>query len=96
MFASLFSLSFAAHATTQFFLAVAASGNVKHVFDCFIHVWSIINICAVGVVLDLNKGLRCYLKEGIHMLFGCVIFQDRVCVLPHHVVDRSDDVCHLL
>lgn len=36
------------------------------------------------------------LEESIHMLFGSVRLQGRVCVLPHHVIYRSDDVCHLL
>ena len=37
-----------------------------------------------------------YLKEGLHVLFGCIVLQGGVSVLPHHVIYCSDDVCHLL
>lgn len=37
-----------------------------------------------------------HLKEGVHVLFGCVVLQDGVGVLPHHVVYCSYDVGHLL
>lgn len=47
-------------------------------------------------LLWIKQSCRSYLKEGIHMLLGSIRFQDRICVLPHHVIDCSDYVCHFL
>lgn len=38
----------------------------------------------------------CYLKEGIHVLLVRICFQGGVRVLAHHVINGSDNVCHLL
>lgn len=44
-----------------------------------------------------DRGLSLFhLKEGIHVLLGCVCLQDGVGVLAHHVVYCSYNVCHLL
>lgn len=40
--------------------------------------------------------MHTYLKEDIHVLPGSILFEHRIGVFPHHVVDGLDYVYHLL
>lgn len=40
--------------------------------------------------------VRTYLEHPLHMFLGCMILDDRLAVPPHHLVDRGDDVQHLI
>lgn len=42
------------------------------------------------------QGVCTYLEEDVHVLPWSVLFEHRICVFPHHVIDGFDNVHHLL
>lgn len=40
--------------------------------------------------------MHTYLEEDIHMLPGSILFEHRIGVFPHHVIDGFDYVHHFL
>ena len=53
-------------------------------------------VCVYPACLYVSVCVSAHLEEGVYVLLRDVPLQGGVSVLPHHVVDGSDDLRHLL